>query len=178
MTREVVWPGGEICGKAVIFLAGPIIGAPPWQDAAVKHFDAAHMTEEMENATCVESLTVLNPRFGGLTRRHLTDREAKQQADWERDGIEYAGAHGTVMFWLAKQETPVDARGYARTSRFELGLCVGSGFHVTLGIEPGFPGERYLRHAAERSGMPVYSSLRETCAAAYGYLVSQALQTE
>lgn len=72
----------------VIFLGGPIQGAPIWQP------EAADKIHKLNSEICVAS-----------TRQDYGEGEFvyEKQVDWETHFLRRAAGHGAVMFWLAKQ---------------------------------------------------------------------------
>ena len=145
----------ELVGP-VVFLAGPIQGAPLWQ------VDATKVLHEL-----MPGLHVANPRrdyFPG-------EFEYDAQVDWETHHLRRAAANGVILFWLAKEETHSCDRCYAQTTRFELAEWKmrheRDGAKVVVGIEEGFTGAKYIRRrfAQDCPGVPMCQSLRETCEA-------------
>ncbi|MBI3984308.1 hypothetical protein HY346_03340 [Candidatus Microgenomates bacterium] len=138
----------------VVFLAGPIQGAPLWQP------EAARLLHEL-----VPSLTVANPR------RDYPPGEFQynQQVDWETHYLRRAGKFGVIMFWLAAQTEPTPSRAYAQTTRFELGEWKSqhewTSTKLVIGIEKGFGNERYIRHRMGQDcpEVPILSTLAEAC---------------
>jgi hypothetical protein len=141
----------------IVFLAGPIQGAPDWQAEALYWF-AAH----------APALAVASPRR--LDRSRAFDYVA--QVDWETHHLRRAAACGVILFWLAREAEHVPGRAYAQTSRFELAEWKvrheRDGVRLAVGIEDGFSGARYIRHRLERDCplIPLLSSLPAVCAAA------------
>ncbi len=141
------------------FVAGPIQGAPDWQKEAFYHIDS------------------LAPRTGthvANPRRELIDIDFDydEQVSWEKRGLWRAAKHGGILVWLAAQDHSLsykEGRAYGQTTRFEFARAIGwrdydPFVHVSIGIEPGYDGsERYYRHAAAESGLPVHSTLEEAC---------------
>jgi len=117
----------------VIFLAGPIQGAPLWQP------EAASLIHSRKD------IMVASPRKSYPEGTFVYEK----QVDWETHFIGRAKRFGAVMFWLAKQLEDTPGRSYAQTSRFELGESKRDherdGIKLVVGIEPGFGNERYIR---------------------------------
>jgi hypothetical protein len=159
----------------VIFLAGPIQGAPDWQSEAI-----AYVAESASDVVVCD------------WHGHY-----ETQVDWELLHLEAAARTGVIMFWLARQEEPKTEpgswemirpwkppRAYAQTSRLELGEWVGR-WHQgrdeygrelvqrpVVGIEPGFTNERYIRQRLDRLGFgEVHSDLERTTWAALDAVV-------
>lgn len=144
-----------------IFLAGPIQGAPNWQQEAVTMFAALNYERGGD-------VHVLNPRRETLEG----DFNYLEQVDWELDGLQKAAKFGSVLFWFAARDLKSKAqkdRCYAQTSRVEFGMLTGwldyvPSINVSIGIEPGYIGsEKYFRKRAHDYRMPVFSSLEDTC---------------
>lgn len=118
----------------LIFLAGPIQGAPDWQAIATGYI---HKHDP--------SIIIASPR-----RDYLEDEFVyEKQVDWETHFLRKAGKLGVVAFWLAKQTVETPGRAYAQTSRFEIAEWKMrheyEGIKMTLGIEEGFGNARYIR---------------------------------
>jgi hypothetical protein len=175
-TSEVKIPIGTLfppidpapLGSRVIFTAGPIQGAPDWQKQVPPILtELAH-----EDEFCDRTLVVANPR----ARQWHGDYYG--QVDWELRMLERASMSGVILFWLACADPNAvqpPGRAYAQTSRFELGEWVGRkladtySIDLVVGVEEGFPNERYIRHRLAKAfpQMQVHSSLEETVTAAY-----------
>lgn len=123
----------EIDGP-VIFIAGPVQGAPNWQ------IQAASIIHDIN-----PSIPVASPRkfYPEGTFVH------EKQVDWETYFLRKAGKTGVVAFWLAAQVEETPGRTYAQTSRFELAEWKMrheyEGAKLTIGIEDGFEDPRYIR---------------------------------
>ena len=169
----VVWPPTILDPgvKQVIFLAGPIQGAPDWQDVAIGWFKAH-----------TNGLVIASPRTPGPGWHG----DYNGQVDWETFHLRRAAQTGMILFWLACPDPPskwtnfVQAiklwkpkripRAYAQTSRFELGEWIGSipcrsRPAIALGIEDGFTNERYIRRRLEQDhpGITIHNYLIDTC---------------
>jgi hypothetical protein len=146
----------------LVFLAGPIQGAPNWQtDAAALLLPRVH---------------VANPKQPDMGQADFGPERYRQQVEWEHHHLEKAGRQGVILFWLAKEIEHRCDRAYAQTTRFELGEAVTlhrwQGIKVVVGLEAGFSNARYLRQtiATKAPGIPLGSTLPETCAAALALL--------
>lgn len=147
----IVSPERKEVEGAAIFLGGSITGAEDWQSEAVN--------------LIINHANVFNPRrpwFGTAEDREPDKPDIfVEQADWELDHLEKADV---VLFWLPKDT-------WGRTSRFEIGRITGQGKPIVVGIEEGFPGERYLRYVLEhRLGLKTHRTLQETCREAVGLI--------
>lgn len=141
----------------LVFLAGPIQGAPDWQADAIRWF--------AENAP---TISVASPRR--IDRTAAFDYAA--QVDWETHHLRRAAERGVILFWLAGEAVSVPGRAYAQTSRFELAEWKvrheRDNVRLAVGIDDGFSGARYIRHrfGQDCPRVPVVSSLAAVCAAA------------
>jgi hypothetical protein len=147
----------EPVAGSLVFLAGPIQGAPDWQTDAIRWF-AEH----------APGIAVASPRRRDRSREF----QYAEQVDWETHYLRRASACGVILFWLARETEVVQGRAYAQTSRFELAEWKvrheRDGVRLAVGIEDGFSGSRYIRHrfAQDCPRVPIVSSLAEVCAAA------------
>jgi hypothetical protein len=157
MTERLILQPPEIVetDDPVIFLAGPIQGAPIWQP------EAAATIHDLD-----PSIIVATPRKDYEPGTFVYPR----QVDWETHFLRTAGKQGVVAFWLAAEErrwenfarrlalcarillrpdTVELPRSYAQTSRFELAEWKMrheyEGAKLTIGIEEGFGNARYIR---------------------------------
>lgn len=144
----------EVGRVTPIFLAGPIQGAPDWQAKA-----AAYLQNLWHTAW--GDLIICNPRRSDASWAF----QFAQQVDWESCHLTSAARHGSILFWLANEQTHDCARAYAQTTRFELGeWIVRAPDKVVIGIDSTFPGAKYIRHRLAK--MPLYGTLEDTCRAA------------
>jgi len=150
----------------VIFLAGPIQGTGDWQAEARKIIH----TKRPE-------VIVASPRRDYLPGEF----EYGKQVDWETHHLRRAAQNGAILFWLAREEEHVPSRAYAQTSRFELGEWKihhqQNGVKLVIGIEKGFPGEKYIRRRFSQDcpEVPILETLSETCARALEVIYSTKL---
>ncbi|WP_020469778.1 nucleoside 2-deoxyribosyltransferase domain-containing protein [Zavarzinella formosa] len=141
----------------VVFLAGPIKGAPDWQAEATQWF-----------ADSAPGITVASPRRPRLPGEF----DYAGQVDWETHFLRRAADNGVILFWLAREVVSIPGRAYAQTTRFELAEWKvrheRDGVRLVVGIEDGFTGERYIRHcfAQDCPRVPLVTTLPEACAAA------------
>lgn len=139
---------------SVIFLAGPIQGAPEWQT------DAASIIHDLD-----PSITVASPRKDYPEGAFVYER----QVDWETHFLREAGRVGVIAFWLANQVDETPGRAYAQTTRFELAEWKMrheyEGVKLTLGIEEGFGNARYIRRrfSQDSPDVRIADSLEEMC---------------
>jgi hypothetical protein len=158
MPGQLIHPPGYLSLEGpVIFLAGPIQGAPDWQSRAAALLHRAD-----------PEVHIASPR-----RRYAPGEfRYEEQVDWETHYLRRAGQRGVVLFWLAREAEHHCDRAYAQTTRFELAEWKGrherEGANLVVGVEVGFSGARYVRHrfAQDCPDVPILSTLEETCTAA------------
>lgn len=93
----------------IVFLGGPIQGAPDWQTPTADRLLAAH-----------DQLLVASPRRTELDENF----NKRKQVEWELDHLWLAMQLGGVAFWFAAQDHSLPyrlGRPYAQTSRVEVG---------------------------------------------------------
>ncbi len=152
--------------QPIIFLAGPIQGAPDWQLEAVKFIH-----------DLTPGILIASPRRVSFDKGFNYD----EQVDWETHYLNEAGEKGVIMFWLAKEKEVVPGRAYAQTSRFELAEWKvrhqKDGVKLVIGIEEGFPGERYIRKRLTQDcpDVLILDTLEKTCAVAINLLKKDSL---
>ena len=95
-----VSPEKDYSDKKIVFLAGPIKGAPNWQEEAIK--DLSDL-----------DIYVANPR-----RENVKNFNLDLQIAWES---RFLAAADLILFWIPPKEEDIAGREYAQTSRFELG---------------------------------------------------------
>lgn len=136
MPQRLILQPAEIVGAngPIIFLAGPIQGAPDWQT------DAATIIHELD-----ATVTIASPRRDYPEGTFVYE----MQVDWETHYLRAAGKLGVIAFWLAAQTIETPGRAYAQTSRFELGEWKMrhqyEGTKLTIGIEEQFGNARYIK---------------------------------
>jgi hypothetical protein len=144
----------------LIFLAGPIQGAPDWQEQAARLLLGA-----------APEVWVASPR-----RPRRADFSYAEQVDWETWHLRRAAAQGVILFWLACEVEHFCDRAYAQTTRFELAEWKlrheRDGARLVVGIEAGFSGERYIRRRLGQDcpAIPICASLEAACQAALGLI--------
>jgi len=156
MTERLLLTPPEIVDThdRLIFLAGPIQGAPDWQ---------AHAAEIIHDLD--DSIVVASPRKDYEPGSFVYER----QVDWETHFLRKAGATGVVAFWLANQTIETPGRSYAQTTRFELAEWKMrheyEGTKLAIGIEEGFGNERYIRRRfnQDASDVLITNSLEAMC---------------
>jgi hypothetical protein len=138
----------------IIFIAGPIQGAPDWQSKAITHI---HNLDT--------GIVVASPRKDYPEGTFVYEK----QVDWETHFLREAGRYGVVGFWLAGQVEETPGRAYAQTTRFELAewkmMHQFQGTKLTIGIEEGFGNARYVRRrfAQDCPSVTITDNLEEMC---------------
>lgn len=147
--------------KPVIFVAGPIQGAPDWQDLAIEILRSQD-----------PDVVIASPRREYLPGTFNYD----EQVDWETYHLQRASQNGAIMFWLPREVEHDPQRAYAQTTRAELFEWKNRVTKLVIGIEKGFSGERYIRRrfSQDRPDVPILDSLEETCLATLSLLQEQA----
>lgn len=134
--------------KWEVFLAGPIQGAPEWQNTLPD----------------LSGITWISPR-----RESYENFSYEPQVDWETRMLRRANV---VLFWIPPEAEHIEGRGYAQTTRTEIGEMLGRGKKVFIGVDPNFPGRRYFESKLRQYDPQarVYSSLEETLSSLLSYI--------
>jgi len=141
MTERILLQPPEIVEThgPVIFLAGPIQGAPDWQTEAATTIHKIDPT-----------VVIASPRRDYPEGTFVYEK----QVDWETHFLRRTGRIGVIGFWLAAQTEETPGRAYAQTSRFELAEWKMrheyEGARLTIGIEHGFGNARYIKRRFEQ----------------------------
>ena len=142
----------------VVFLAGPVQGAPDYQTRFAGHLFTAH-----------EGIVVASPRRLPADQLRFN---SDQQVAWEVASRERAYRFGVTAIWFAAQDladdTYPEGRAYAQTTRIELGETVRQYMHVpesrfVVGFDPEYVGgsEGYIRRLLGSVGVGVANSEAE-----------------
>lgn len=126
--------------KWKVFVAGPIQGAPDWQNT---------MPE-------IENVVWLSPR-----RKSYENFDYIEQTSWEHDHL-YAA--DIVLFWVPPEVEKIEGRGYAQTTRTEFGEYLALGKNIIFGCYSEFPGKRYFQTKLDEYGKSkfgVFGSLED-----------------
>jgi len=168
MTGDILLPPNyrEIEGP-LIFIVGPIQGAPRWHNSAIEEIQTLCrcMNVASPSKHVDEKYRTMNPtRF-----KESPDLESWEQVDWETVYLERAAKDGTILFWLPQEETHICKRAYAQTTREELGKWFARketrNINIAMAIEKGFSGEQYLRYVlpSEHPGLVIGNTLEDVC---------------
>lgn len=147
----------------VLFLAGPIQGAPDWQAEALDIIRAS-LTHEHTDPDL--DIFVANPRTNDF-------RTYTEQVNWEQRYLWRAHQLGGVAFWWPAEtlEAPApnrEGRAYGQTTRSEHGRVMGwldynPRIAVAMGMGEGYKGSgKYFHHESGRHNIPMQSSLEDT----------------
>lgn len=168
MTGEILLPPNyrSIEGP-LIFLAGPIQGAPKWHNKAIKIIQ--DIDSYINIASPSKKVDRIYLKQNQEKFKHSANQEEWEQIDWETFYLNRAAQKGAIMFWFPNEEAHYCERAYAQTSRFELGEWKtehkqGRG-NIVIGFEKGFSGEHYIKYRLSKDNLniPILSSLKETC---------------
>ncbi len=140
-------PEKNYSNKKIVFLAGPIKGAPDWQARAIK--DLADL-----------DIYVANPR-----RENVQNFNLDLQVDWESKFLALADV---IMFWIPPKVADVAGRDYAQTTRFELSEWSAKTHYnreykkIVVGIDNAFFGKSYIVKRLVAENVAVYDSYAAT----------------
>ncbi|MBN1923482.1 MAG: hypothetical protein JW791_01840 [Nanoarchaeota archaeon] len=155
----------------VLFLAGPINSAPPWQEEAIR------LVKELADY----ELYIACPKYelSNNFRDIIVNEDGpidapcfEKQLLWERYYMHFAASSGALMFWLPKPARHDCERTYARDTRGELGEYRGlmqyGGLNVVIGGEEGFDGLKVIKEnfLDALMSMRFYETLEDTVKAA------------
>lgn len=168
--------------KPVVFSAGPIRNGPIWQNDAMRYaiareediFFASPLRDGEDGFAKQDLEEYLAPFTSG--------EDFPRQRAWEQYYLNQAGHQGCVFFWLAKplpRERWSDPyKSYAQITMLELGGWLKAkelqpNTRLVIGAEDGFPELSTVVFEIETvTGLPVYSTLKETVDAAINMAIS------
>ena len=140
-------PEKDYSNKKIVFLAGPIKGAPDWQSKAV---------EDLKDL----DIYVANPR-----RENAQNFNLDLQVEWESKFLALADV---IMFWIPKKDNDVAGRDYAQTTRFELSEWAAKTHYnneykkIVVGIDDAFFGKSYIVKRLASENLTVYDNYDAT----------------
>ena len=145
-----------------IFLAGPIQGAPNWQQESETMLDRVSLKRGLD-------FNIYNPRAD-----NFDPKDEAAQKHWEKTYLKRARDSGAILFWLAAQDFSIEdypeGRSYAQTTRIELGRAFGwrdynPRTRIVLGIDPNYEGgsDGYIVSCAEEYDLVVHQDLGRLC---------------
>ncbi len=149
----------------VVFLAGPVQGAPDWQSRFAKQ-----LLDERAD------IVVASPRRRPEVQRKF---DTEEQVAWEIHHRARAREFGATVFWFAARDlsdtTYPEGRAYAQTTRIEIGETIGwrraiRNLSMVVGFDPAYGengggSEGYIRKLMRYYDIPVYDSEDDTIAA-------------
>ncbi len=172
-TNEFYRPGES---DPYIFLAGPIQGAPDWQNEC-----ARIMIDVARAHPSKRTLTIASPRRNAQTM--TSDFNYDEQVAWEKRYLRRASKLGANLFWFAKQDpnAPYETgRPYGKTTFGELNRVFGwrdiePSVNICSGIEPGYDGlsSRYIKTMLKEDSSLVYKDLTALSHATVNLVLSQ-----
>lgn len=147
--------------KPIVFLAGPIQGAPEWHQKAIMRILKSRVDCHV---ACPK--TGIIPGYN--PRESVFDSAPMAQYNWETYFLNHAAANGVILFWCAKEARHNCNRAYGQTTRWELAewkeRARTNQAHLVVGIESGWTGEKYMRHRLSQDlpDLEVHTSLGGT----------------
>ncbi len=157
MGKILIAPNKEEIDGPLIFLGGPIQGAPDWQSNAIGILGVNPY------------INIVSPRRAIEKKGTFSDDDYTIQVDWEHYYLNQAAKNGVTLFWFPLPIEEIPGRAYAQTSRFELGEAMArhcmEGILLVVGIEKGFSNERYIRKTLKDKAPKIFvcGTLEETC---------------
>ena len=154
----------DIIDFPIIFLAGPIKGAPNWQSEAAKIL----LSRE-------PSLVIASPRkeLGeDLNQFLISGRNGvfPRQRTWERYYLDLASKTGAILFWLPGQAYFTPKKIYSAMTRLELGQWMANyrndnSVRFCVGSDGNFPELDVIRYdlSQEAPDKEIKGTLEETC---------------
>lgn len=116
----------------LVFLAGPIQGAPKWQKEIVKFIEDRNI-----------QLDIANPRREVISN----DFDYEEQVEWDTT---YLNLSDIIIFCIPKPVKNIEGRVYAQTTRFELGEWLAKASKlknkkVVIWVDKDIPLYRYIK---------------------------------
>ena len=151
----------------LIYLAGPIKGAPKWHDEAIE-FLLSHNPD----------LTIASPQKEikqNLSAHLLKGDESyfSRQRAWERHYLSLASDSGAILFWLPGEETHRCEKSYGAMTRIELGQWMTNYrddrfLGLAIGTDGKFSEIDTIKYdlSLDAPDKKIYSTLEETCSEA------------
>ncbi len=157
MGKIIISPNEDDVQENLIYLAGPIFGAPDWQSDAVGLLGIN------------DSVNVISPRQARDLSIPLSGKDEHAQICWEQKYLHRVMREGLVLFWFPKPQVGFLGEHYGRQSFFELGEVVSASLlnkaSLVVGFEDGFSHKSYI-HETLMAKMPdllIATSLPELC---------------
>ncbi len=155
----------QIKAYPIIYLAGPIRGAPSWHDEAITFF-----LNQSKDMTIVSP----NRELRGDLKKYLVKGEEKyfpRQRVWENYCMDIISKKGCVMFWLPGEQNHNCNKPYASMTRKELGDITkaykysGKKIHFCMGSDGKFfeLDTLMVDFARDCPNKKIFDSLEKTC---------------
>ena len=148
----------------LIFLAGPIRGAPNWQDKAIKILFSHN-----------SNLTIASPRrgVGEKISPYIAFGDEKyfpRQRAWERYHLDIASKTGAILFWLPGEKKHKCEKVYGAMTRVEIGQWMSNYRHnnsinFCVGSDGEFPELDTIKYdlSIDAPNKQINNSLEATC---------------
>ena len=154
--------------EPIIYLAGPILNAPEWQDEA-----SLYILKKEPN------IIIATPRSGirdTIQPYIITEEQDKtkfpRQVAWEKEHLTIASRTGAILFWLPEQKKQLDEeeKVYGALTRVEIGQWMTEykhdpRIHICFGTDGKFSEidqiQWYLQQYAPDK--KIHATLEETC---------------
>ena len=148
----------------LIFLAGPIKGAPDWQN------DAINILFSQES-----NLAIASPKkdIGNHLLKYIAAGDNdyfQRQRAWERHYLDIAAKTGAILFWLPGEKEHNCHKVYGAMTRLELGQWMTNYKHnqsvrLCLGTDGKFPEMKTISYdlSLDAPNLSINMSLEETC---------------
>lgn len=144
----------------LIFLAGPIRGAPNWQKSATEILFSRNL-----NLTIASPRKIEDSHYLFLTSEKTFERKRA----WERHYLDIASKKGSILFWLPGEEFHECEKSYGAMTRLELGEWIAHYTHdhsvrFCVGSDGNFSKLGVIRYELkEDTNKKIANSLEETC---------------
>ena len=165
MIKYVTAPNFDEDVENVIFLAGPIQGAPEWHRKFYDLFKIKYDELEKQYTNLpysIPDVTIASPKRDSGLEKTLEGYE--EQVKWETTYLEEAGKSGVVIFWFVNKENTTynddgTERSYGKTSRMEYGEWKTRhdllGLNVILGLDTEWQTEKYFKTRIKQDGSDI-----------------------
>lgn len=161
MVKQILYPKDIIKPNyPVLFLAGPILGAPRWQAEALQYL----ADKDLPITAAVPIRYVPE----GLERFGYPNITSERQRNWERHYLDLAYGAGAVVFWMPGQIEPVSGKGYGSTTRVELAVThtrklLGQDLSFFVGTDGNFQDYRISEFdlLTDCPDTPIYTDMYE-----------------
>lgn len=154
----------QIEDSPLIFLAGPIQGAPNWHDKAM-----SYLFSKENNLYIASPKRIVGPNLSKYVVSGNKDFFPRQRA-WERFYLDLASMNGSIMFWLPGEENHNCGKVYGAMTRLELGQWMTKySFDMKtrfcIGSDGNFPELKTIKYdlSLDAPGKEIFSSLEEVC---------------